>query len=432
LVSFEGRVFQTRYTPVTDKTGAFDGFIGVATDLTEQVRAEEERRVLEAQLQHSQKLESLGVLAGGIAHDFNNLLTTILGYSELVLAELPPTSPSQAKLERIQRAARNAAGLTSQLLAYSGSTQLEVRPIDLSALVSDMADLLRVSISKKASLACELDQNLPAIEADAAQITQVVLNLITNASESLSDSNGSIFVRTGLRQVDTSDLSKNYLKEELSEGPYVFLEVRDTGVGMDEETRRRIFDPFFSTKFVGRGLGLATTLGIVRRHRGGLSVESEPGKGTVFRVLLPCGARAVEAGSALPGGAASWRGSGTVLVVDDESDVRQLAREMLESLGFQVVTASHGREALEVFPARAEEIAIVLLDVTMPELSGEETALRLAKIRPETPIVLMSGYRQTYAASRLRDGIPAGFLHKPFDRDALVGVLRNLVPGSGS
>jgi signal transduction histidine kinase len=288
------------------------GAIGLVVDVTDRVRAEKDRRAIETQMQHTQKLESLGVLAGGVAHDFNNLLMAVLGNADLVLADLPGSGQARGKVERIQRAARAASHLTQQLLSYAGTGELDAHPLDLSSLVAEMTDLLLVSISKKAELRCDLADGLPPVDADAARMTQVILNLVINASDALGDEHGEIRVRTGFFEADRECAAQAFLHGDLEEGPYLFLEVSDTGVGMDEVTRSRIFDPFFTTKFVGRGLGLATTLGIVRGHGGTVSVYSEPGEGTRFRVLLPCAMGATAVRRAPPAVEVSWKASGTL------------------------------------------------------------------------------------------------------------------------
>jgi PAS domain S-box-containing protein len=392
-------------------------FQGVMIDVTERKRIE--RKLLE-----SQKLESLGLLAGGIAHDFNNLLTSVLGNATLALRALPEDEPARKQIERMRVAAERAADLTRQMLAYSGRNRLVARPVDLNALVTEMAELLESAISKKAVLIRELADGLPAVEADATQIRQVVLNLITNASEALDDRGGTIRVVTGTAsgaEVAAADWS----------GPgaphaerYVALEVRDDGVGMDPETRRRMFDPFFSTKFAGRGLGLAAALGIVRGHHGAIRVESEPGRGTGVRLLFPATAHRpdVEPASApVPDG---WRGRGVVLVVDDEDGVRQVARHALESAGFEVLEAENGEAGLRRFRERAAEIVAVLLDLTMPRMDGEETLDALRRLGAEVPVVLMTGYSERHAAGRFAGKDVAGFLHKPYTLDELVNALR--------
>jgi signal transduction histidine kinase/ActR/RegA family two-component response regulator len=393
--------------------------------LADRERAEQERGALEAQVQYVQKLESLGVLAGGIAHDFNNLLATILGNANLAMQDLPEGSTVRRRIERLDAAARHAASLTSQLLAYSGQRPLSVRPLDLSELVKGMADLLAVSISKKATLRCELAEGLPAIEGDAGQLTQVVLNLITNAAEALEGRPGEIRLHTGLIEAESDSGGRTLLGTERGEGRRVVLTVSDTGSGMDAATRARIFDPFFTTKFTGRGLGLAAVLGIVRGHQGDIQVESEPGRGTRVRVLFPCAPLEPAREAAPP--AAGWRGRGTVLVVDDEADVREIAEEMLRRLGFEPLAARDGHEALELFAARSHEVAAVLLDMTMPEMSGEESFAALRRLRPDLPVVLMSGFSQEYTVSRIAERQGVAFLEKPFDSEELCEAMREVL-----
>ncbi|UCE85710.1 MAG: PAS domain S-box protein [Deltaproteobacteria bacterium] len=288
VLNFEERVYVVRYTPIWTERGGIDGMIGVATDVTERERAEQHRRQLEAQMQQTQRLESLGMLAGGIAHDFNNLLTTILGSASLALEDLPRGLPARTNVERIRRAAETAGRLTNQLLAYAGKNEFDIRSIDFSTFVEGMTDLLRVSVAKNAELRCACAKGLPAVDCDAAGLTQVVLNLVTNAAEAVGDAPGVIDVRTGLEDLGPEAAPGEYRGHDCAAGPCVYLEVSDTGVGMPAEVRSRIFDPFFSTKYPGRGLGLAAMLGIVHGHRGAVRVSSEPGRGTTFRVLFPC------------------------------------------------------------------------------------------------------------------------------------------------
>jgi PAS domain S-box-containing protein len=432
-VEFEGRSFEARYTPIRDDAGRPDGLIAVATDVTEHVRSEAERKALEAQVHHSQKLESLGVLAGGVAHDFNNLLTTVLGSGDLLLAEIPVGSAGRQHVERIQRAARTAADLTHQLLAYTGKGSFDVRPIDLPSLIAELEGLLRISVSKCARLHWELSDDLPAIEADSTQVTQVILNLVINASDSLEGGDGRITVRTGVAQMDEVARSRVFLGEQLADGPHVFVEVSDSGVGMDAETQSKIFDPFFTTKFVGRGLGLASVLGIVRGHGGAVSVASTPGTGTVVRVLFPASAGCVRPTAATAVPEPREPSGGTVLVVDDEPDVRDLTGELLRRLGFEVVMATSGDEAVALFRARPAAFDAVLLDATMPGLSGEQTLREMLRIRSDARIVLMSGYRMEDARRSPGDTAIAGYLQKPFSGDELAIVLnRVLAEGGGT
>jgi PAS domain S-box-containing protein len=428
-VAYRGRVYETRYSAVRDHEGAAKGVLGVATDITERVHAEEENIRLEAQLRQAQKLESLGVLAGGIAHEFNNLLMTILGGAQLAAKAIAPASEAQAQLRQIRQTARHGADLTALLLAYAGQAPPLLESIDLSKLIRGMGELLTLSASKKAALEWDLTEPLCAVEGDARQISQVLLNLVTNASEALGAGSGTIVVRTGEMTCTRADLMKSCLGEKLREGPYVFLEVSDTGTGIDGVTQSRIFDPFFSTKFTGRGLGLATVLGIVRGHGGAICVESDPGRGSTFRVLLPV--REVAPLPVQPP-ARDCGGGNTVLLVDDDPDVREVVGRMLGDLGFRVTTARDGREAIQVFRAEGGDVAAVLLDMTMPELSGDEVLATLRDTHPEMPVVLMSGFSERYAAARIRGDACCRFLQKPFETEELAVALHSVLEPSRS
>ena len=402
--------------------------IVVGHDITARLQAEQERRVLEERVQHAQKLESLGVLAGGIAHDFNNLLMGVLGNAGLALAQLPDDSPARDTLSRIEAAGRRAADLTRQLLAYSGKGKFVVEPVDLSRFVEEMIHLLQTVISKRAALRLQLAANLPMIEADASQLSQVVMNLITNASDALGDENGTITITTGAMHASREYLSSTFLSDQLAEGPYVYLEVTDTGQGMDVATVGRIFDPFFTTKFAGRGLGLAAVLGIVRGHHGTVRVYSEPGQGTTFKVLIPCSARATAGRPApLPSPPpVAMDEEITVLVVDDDDIARTLARELLEHFGCRVMTAEDGTEGVRVVREHGEQIDVVLLDMTMPRMSGAETFAEMRKVRANIRVVLTSGYNEQDAVERFAGKGLAGFIQKPYLPEALVNKLRSV------
>ncbi len=404
-------------------------FLCVTRDISERVAAEEERRALERQMQQAQKLEGLGVMAGGIAHDFNNLLTPILGDASLALMDLPGDAPVRAALQRIQRAAQRAAALTNQMLAYAGTGPLLLEPVDLSKLVREMAQLLESAISSEAVLVYRLESGLPAVEADATQLSQVVMNLITNAAEAVGDGPGRIVVQTSRVEID-GGASRSVIGEAIPPGPYVFAEVADDGCGMDEDTRGRIFDPFFTTKFTGRGLGLAAVLGIVRGHRGAIEVESAPLRGTRVRVLLPsAGGRALPAprgsGEEVP-----WQGEGAVLVIDDDEGVRELAAATLRRSGLTPLTAADCGEAVEQLRARRDTVRAVLLDRTMPGIGGAETLEALRRVCPDVPVVLMSGYSEERAAEDLGLRDLAGFLQKPFLPSTLVSALRRVLDGA--
>jgi PAS domain S-box-containing protein len=402
----------------------------VTQDITEQVETEQRRQQFAEQVTEARRLESLGVLAGGLAHDFNNILVAILGYSDLALHKLSPFSPVRPLIERIMKGGQRAADLCSQMLAYSGKRQLTVGAIDLNEVVEEMSQLLEVSVSKKAVLEYELAANLPAIEADATQLPQVVMNLIVNASEAIGEESGVIRVSTGTMECDSDHLKKTFFRgEDIAEGVYVYLEVSDTGCGMDEETKEKIFDPFFTTKFTGRGLGLATVLGIARAHEGAIELYSEPGKGTTIKVLLPAIQQPAEplAGEATP--PKDWRGSGTILLVDDEEPVLDVGSMMLEKVGFNVRTARDGREAVEVFRQHRDEIVCVVLDLLMPIMDGEEALRNLRRIREDVKIVLSSGYQEHDVTERIVEMGFAGFVKKPYTADTLIEQLRQALEG---
>ncbi|MBL8622841.1 MAG: response regulator [Myxococcales bacterium] len=401
-------------TPLPPVDGRYAGALAMVTDVTE-------RRSLELKVQHSQKLESLGVLAGGVAHDFNNLLVGILGNAGLAMMQLRPESPVAPLLKAIETAALRAADLTRQMLAYSGRGRFVIEPISLNGVIEEMVHLLGTVISKKAILRFELSADLPVVDADATQIRQVLMNLVTNASDAIGDQSGVIAIRTGTTMVGPDELHDSY-DQVLPEGTYVYCEVSDTGVGMDAATRARIFDPFFTTKFTGRGLGLAATLGILRGHHGAIHVDSEPGQGARFRVLLPARAR-----SATPSSpaivVAPPPATGHVLVVDDEAMIRDIAARVLESGGYQVTTATDGVEALQLFAARPDAYVCVLLDMTMPRMNGEETFAALRKLAPEVRVVLSSGYTEQEATQRFIGKGLAGFIAKPWSADDLLAAI---------
>jgi PAS domain S-box-containing protein len=408
--------------------GASIGVIASGQDITEVKRLDGERRALEAKVQHAQKLESLGVLAGGIAHDFNNLLVGILGNASLALMDLPDDSPLREIIADIETTALRAAELTKQMLAYSGKGRFVVHPVNLNALVREMAQLLQTVISKRAALRFDFAQDVPAVEADGTQLRQIVMNLITNASDAIGGEDGTITLRTGLRDASREFLESGYVHDELPEGSYAFIEVEDSGCGMDAETKARIFDPFFSTKFTGRGLGLAATLGIVRGHRGTIKVRSEPQHGTTFTILLPCPRAETSSGHA---GESSprerFRGSGSVVVVDDDETVRSVARHMLERSGFTVLTARDGCEGVATIEACRDDVALVLLDLTMPTLGGEEAFRAMRQMRPDVRVVLMSGFSSHELASRYGSEGMAGFIQKPFRVEELQACLTTIL-----
>jgi PAS domain S-box-containing protein len=386
-----------------------------------------EQRNLEQQVLHTQKLESLGVMAGGIAHDFNNLLTGILGNADLALAELSPVAPARESVEAIETGARRAADLCRQLLAYSGKGRFLVQPLDVMELVQEMGHLVSVSISKKVVLKYHFAQNLPAVDADATQMRQTIMNLILNASEAIGDRSGVISVTTGLAHCDAEYLKTCFVADGIQPGDFVYVEVADTGHGMDKATMDRIFDPFFTTKFTGRGLGLAAVLGIVRGHKGAIKVYSEVGRGSSFKLLFPAAEnQAREVASAAPS-PRTWKGRGQILVVDDEETVRTLTRRMLERVGFTVLTATDGREAVQIFQRLAAEVSLVILDLTMPHLDGEACFRELRLIKPTVQVILSSGYNEQDVVNLFAGKGLAGFIQKPYTSAELIDRVRDVL-----
>ena len=411
---------------VADRTRELESTnLQLRTEMAERERLEGAR--WEARLQHAQKLESLGVLAGGIAHDFNNLLVGMLGNASLALQDVPAGHRARPVIEQIQLASRRAAELTRQMLAYSGKGRFVVEPLDVSAVVREMMDLLEVSISKRASLATHLDPSLPSVQADVTQLRQVVMNLITNASDALEGQPGSIRVVTAVIDADQAYFEGMDVGDDLPPGRYVSLEVSDSGRGMDPETRVRMFDPFFTTKTAGRGLGLAATLGILRGHGGAIRVYSEEGEGTSIKVLLPQSDAAPAPSRRLsePKDVGSLRG--TVLVVDDLELVRQMVRSALERAGLTVLEAADGNEALALYAERGATIDVVLLDLTMPQLSGEETFAQLRRMNANIAVLLMSGYNAQDTTSKFVGRGLAGFLQKPFGAGELLARVAALL-----
>ncbi len=401
--------------------------VGVFQDITEHHQAQLEREQLDRKMQETQKLESLGVLAGGIAHDFNNLLTSILGNASIAQIELPPGSTAQECLEQINEASLRAADLCKQMLAYSGRGRFLVQTLDLGQLVEQTAQMLQVSISKKAVLRFRLEKGIPPIEVDATQIRQVIMNLVINASEAIGETSGVISISTGLTRVNRDYLRGTLLDPEIPEGDYVFLEVSDSGCGMNAETQARIFDPFFTTKFTGRGLGLAAVLGIVRGHKGAMKVYSEVGRGTTFKLLFPAVSGTTESSEAARTPIARWHGEGSVLVVDDEETMRVTVARMMRIMGLDPVLAVDGREAVEVFRANPGKFAFVLLDLTMPHMDGEQTFTELRRLQPDVSVVLMSGFNAHEALMRFSGKGLADFLQKPFDLGSLQAVAQSLL-----
>lgn len=406
------RYLHTKKIPVVDADGQAKYLLGISEDITERKAEEERERAFERKLQETQKLESLGVLAGGIAHDFNNLLVSILGNVGLVLVDLEPESPVKEPVEQIKVAAQRAADLTRQMLAYSGKGRFVMQKINLNSVITEITQLLQVSISKNAQLKFNLAQNLPSIEGDVTQVRQVLMNLIVNASDAIGDKQGTIALTTGTVWADHDYLAGSFMAPDLPEGQYAYVQVTDDGLGMDKETQQKIFDPFFTTKFTGRGLGLAAVLGIVRGHMGAIRVYSESGQGSVFRVLFPVKDAPQEAEK--PPAETLNKGNGTVLVIDDEEVVRNVTKRMLSRIGYTPILATDGPMGIELYKNHTNETVCVMLDMTMPRMSGEETLAHLKEINPDIRVLLMSGYSEQEASNRFSGKGVAAFMQKPY------------------
>ena len=434
----ERRYYEDVYSPIFDDQAQIIGLTVYLTDITERRKAELEleayRTGLEAmvkqrtaelesahaQLLHVQKLESLGVLAGGIAHDFNNLLAVILGRAELATAQVPEGSAARAHLSIVQETALEARMLTKQLLGYSGKGTFMVQVVDVNDLLESMVQLLRASVSRAITLSFELPTEPQVIEADLTQVRQVVLNLVTNAAEAIGDRVGTVTLRTRTVDVDHAFLLQHRAQPLVPEGRYVAIEVQDTGSGMDERVRSKLFDPFFTTKFAGRGLGLAAVLGIVTGHRGSIAVSSKPSAGSLFSALFPAAEGVPQ--SLAPAARAHATGEprpATVLVVDDEKAVRATMSAALESLGHQVLVAASGREACDMYRLHKSRISLIVLDLTMPDMNGEQTLRALQAIDQDVCVLITTGYAEDEVRERFRPGELAGFLSKPFVRDEL-------------
>ena len=418
--SLAGRIFGITVDPVFGNQAQLRGAVAIVRDITE-------RKHMDEQLWHTQKLEGIGVLAGGVAHDFNNLLTGILGNASLALEMLDEPRAAERALRDIVRAGERAADLTRQLLAYSGKGKVVARAIDLSSLVTGTLPLIKASFPRKVELVLHLAPDLPAVEADKTQLEQIVMNLLINAAEAIGENAGSVHVTTARRHF-LKDHRQYYLGENEIRGHYVMLEVRDTGSGMDEATARRIFDPFFTTKFLGRGLGLSAALGIVRSHNGAIRVHSILGRGSTFELLFPASAagKAIAEAPRRAVPARRPRTRTTILVVDDEQIVRSFFKTALASHGYRVLVAKNGAEALRVFSRTPDRFDMVILDLVMPVMSGKEVLPRLLEIRIGARIVVTSGQVEEAVRRDLAAWPIAGFIQKPCTVETLLRVVHAL------
>ncbi len=389
---------------------------------------------MERRLHHSQKLESLGIMAGGIAHDFNNLLMAVLGNLDLVLEDLPSDSETRRNVENAIKAAERSAELSTQMLTYTGSTLYHSVDLDLNELLDKNRDLLKIGVSDHVNLSLELGYMLPHIKGDSDQIHRLVMNILVNASEAIGDNTGAVIIRTGVMDCDEACLDNSTLEVKSEQGRFVFLEITDTGCGMDVEMQRKLFDPFYTTKFLGRGLGMAETLGIVKGHHGAIRVDSEIGKGTTIRVLFPLSEKVeerfvkindeVETKPPVPSAVHLRK---TILLVDDEELVRNMILNRLEVLGYDTITASDGEEGARIFQTRSNEIDLVLLDFAMPKMNGIEAFGELIRIKPDVKVILTSGYTEDVVMRSFPGQRPAGVLHKPYKIEALKAELERLL-----
>jgi two-component system, cell cycle sensor histidine kinase and response regulator CckA len=397
--------------------------VSFVKDISERVQAEQEKRKLEARVLQSQKLESLGILAGGIAHDFNNLLMAIVGNLEIARCEVPALASEISVLRDAESAAKQAADLCRQLLIYAGKGNSKVEPVDVGKLLRDQLQMLEVTASKATRLVLNLAERLPQINADPSQLRQVFMNLILNAAEAIGAAPGVISITTSVVNCDHDYLEGFQSTGILAPGRYVSLEVSDTGCGMDAAVRQRIFDPFFSTKTAGRGLGLSAVRGIVGHHKGGIRVYSEPGRGTTFRLVFPVPSELDPAPAPEPA-AQAWQGSGLVLLIDDEPALRRLGKRMLQRLGFETVVAANGVEGLALFREHQDKITYVLLDWTMPEMGGGETLRELRRIEPKVRVVLASGHAPDDILREVGVGRVSALVRKPYNLEELSRALQ--------
>ncbi len=415
--------------PLRGSDGRVIGSMAIYEDVTERRRIEELNRQLQDRMLESQKLESLGVLAGGIAHDFNNLLTLILGNTHLARAEVSPRSSAFESLQQVELATLRASELTAQMLAYAGKGRFVIGPVDLAAVLRSSTPLLEAALPGEARLVLDLAADLPVIEADPAQLQQVIVNLVTNAGEALTGDHRVVTIRTGTCHADLDYLATTVLPEDQVAGTFAYIEVTDTGTGMNEEVRRRMFEPFYSTRFSGRGLGLAAVLGIVRRHRGTVSVVSAPGHGTTVRVLFPA-----SAGAPRTGGRTDARGvqevSAEVLLVDDEAGVLTLMRRFLERAGYSVRTAASGEEGVARFRESRGSLSAVILDLNMPGMGGDAALQAIRALEPTLPVIVTSGYSEEEVGRRCAGARISAFLPKPYLPAELIEEVRRAVTGA--
>ena len=391
----------------------------------ERLEAEEKRKTLEQQLVFTQKLESLGVLSSGIAHDFNNILAIIMGYCSLTKMDY---ETAEKHIPEIEKAVERAAGLCRQMLAYSGKSQIVQSTFDFVDVVFEMVRMLKTSLPQNAVIKFDSPPKLQLLLGDVSQVRQVVMNLIINASEAIGEVQGEIRVSITKTAITNSEQVLDHQGKTISPGWYTCLEVTDNGSGMNNETRQRIFEPFYTTKFTGRGLGMSAVLGIINSHGGALQLFSQEGQGTTFKVYLPIpDNESAESDSTLKAPPTPWTGSGTILLVEDENQIRMIANAFLSKLGFTVIEATNGKEALELYLENVEDVILVVTDMGMPVMSGYELFQELKKLKPELPIIISSGFGDVDVSSKISREDIAGLISKPYSFDQLRDVLKSVV-----
>jgi PAS domain S-box-containing protein len=416
---------------IYDESGKPVRMLGAIKDISDRVFASEERIKLERRLLYAQKMESLGIMAGGIAHDFNNLLLGIMGSIELALMDVTPETPVYKNLKRAMKASHRASDITRQMLAYSGKGHFVMTQAQPSSLLKGMSDILRSTVSRSISIKTDIPDRIPEIMADTGQFQQVIMNLVTNSSEAIGDKQGEIMITAGEESISADYLVHKRLDAELKPGKYVFIDISDNGCGMDDDVKKKLFDPFFSTKQTGRGLGLPAVQGIMRGHGGAVIVESMKDSGTKARIIFPAlgetgqlKARVVTGSPALP---ESGEKSGLILVVDDEDVVRDLCMEFVTIAGYQVLGAEDGLKGVEIFRRESDNLACVLLDLSMPRMDGVTAFHEMKKINPDIPVILCSGYSEDNAMRSFAGETPAGFLQKPYKLEVLSEKLRSVI-----
>lgn len=406
--------------PIRDENATIIGVVIVFRDITDKQNAERA-------LQNAQRLEALGVLAGGIAHDFNNILMAIMGQADLIRASHYPLPPDLIGISDILNAAKRAAELCDQMLAFAGRGLMKAENVNMKTLTEEMLNMLKTCISKKATLQLNIDEDLPYIYGTASQLRQILMNLVVNASDAIGDQNGSITISMGTTLWDKTNIQHHCIINPSKPGKYVYIEIADTGCGMTQQTIERIFDPFFTTKFTGRGLGLSATIGIISSHKGGLCLKSKVGKGTSFKVLFP----AVETEKNtvdVAAGPKTLKGYGTILLADDEPSIRIICSKQLQHLGFDVMLAEDGLQAVQIYKEFTEKISCIILDLTMPNMNGEEAFKEIKKINPDARIVLSSGYCENDITERFKDMDLSGALQKPFTMAELKNMISTILP----